>query len=58
MKRLVDRHAALVAISVVMLAPFYWVLKTSITGENIYEYPAASVAGTAAAVQLRGCLVL
>jgi ABC-type glycerol-3-phosphate transport system permease component len=33
------RHAALVLISVVMLMPFYWVLKTSLTGENIYAYP-------------------
>jgi len=33
------RHAALIAISAVMLAPFYWVLKTAITGENIYAYP-------------------
>lgn len=33
------RHAALVLISIIMLAPFYWVLKASITGENIYNYP-------------------
>jgi ABC-type glycerol-3-phosphate transport system permease component len=33
------RHAVLVLISIVMLAPFYWVAKTSITGENIYAYP-------------------
>ena len=33
------RHAVLVAVSVVMLVPFYWVLKTSLTGENIYAYP-------------------
>jgi ABC-type glycerol-3-phosphate transport system permease component len=33
------RHAALVIISIIMLAPFYWVLKASITGENIYDYP-------------------
>lgn len=33
------RHLALIAISVVMLAPFYWVLKTALTGENIYAYP-------------------
>ena len=32
-------HAALVAISFVMLVPFYWVLKTSVTGENIFAYP-------------------
>lgn len=33
------RHSVLMVISVVMLAPFYWVLKASITGENIYDYP-------------------
>jgi ABC-type glycerol-3-phosphate transport system permease component len=33
------RHVALVVISVIMLTPFYWVLKTSITGENIFAYP-------------------
>src|SRR5215831_17883469 len=33
------RHALLVAICFVMLVPFYWVVKTAITGENIYAYP-------------------
>ena len=33
------RHAALVTISFLMLTPFYWVLKTALTGENIYAYP-------------------
>lgn len=33
------RHAALVLISAAMLTPFYWVVKTSLTGENIYAYP-------------------
>ncbi len=33
------RHTALVVISIIMLAPFYWLLKTAITSENIYEYP-------------------
>jgi ABC-type glycerol-3-phosphate transport system permease component len=33
------RHGVLVLISIVMLAPFYWVVKTSITNENIYAYP-------------------
>lgn len=33
------RHAVLVLVSVVMLSPFYWVVKTSLTGENIYAYP-------------------
>lgn len=32
-------HAALLATSLVMLVPFYWVLKTSISGENIFSYP-------------------
>jgi ABC-type glycerol-3-phosphate transport system permease component len=32
-------HLALVLVSLVMLLPFYWVLKTSITGENIFAYP-------------------
>jgi ABC-type glycerol-3-phosphate transport system permease component len=34
-------HATLAAVSVVMLMPFYWVLKTSLTGENIFQYPPA-----------------
>jgi ABC-type glycerol-3-phosphate transport system permease component len=33
------RHAALLLISLVMLAPFYWLLKTAVTSENIYAYP-------------------
>ena len=33
------RHVALVLISIVMLTPFYWLVKTSVTGENIYAYP-------------------
>jgi ABC-type glycerol-3-phosphate transport system permease component len=32
-------HLTLAAISFVMLVPFYWVLKTSLTGENIFSYP-------------------
>ena len=32
-------HAALILVSFVMLVPFYWVLKTSLTGENIFAYP-------------------
>ncbi len=32
-------HLALLAVSTVMLVPFYWVLKTSLTGENIFVYP-------------------
>jgi len=33
------RHAVLVVVSVLMLLPFYWVLKTAVTNENIYAYP-------------------
>jgi ABC-type glycerol-3-phosphate transport system permease component len=33
------RHAVLVAVSAMMLIPFYWVLKTAVTDENIYAYP-------------------
>ena len=32
-------HLALALISALMLVPFYWVLKTSLTGENIFAYP-------------------
>jgi ABC-type glycerol-3-phosphate transport system permease component len=32
-------HAALLTVSFFMLVPFYWVLKTSLTGENIFGYP-------------------
>ncbi|WP_158922481.1 carbohydrate ABC transporter permease [Acidisphaera sp. S103] len=39
MRKLWWRHAALIVISIIMLAPFYWLLKTAITSENIYEYP-------------------
>jgi ABC-type glycerol-3-phosphate transport system permease component len=33
------RHAVLVLVSAAMLLPFYWVIKTAITNENIYAYP-------------------
>lgn len=33
------RHGTLILISFLMLVPFYWVIKTSITDENIYAYP-------------------
>ena len=36
------RHAALVGVSAIMLLPFYWVLKTAVTNENIYAYPTFS----------------
>lgn len=32
-------HLILIAVSIVMLTPFYWVLKTSITGDNLFNYP-------------------
>jgi|SRR5271166_1084050 len=33
------RHTAMVVVCALMLMPFYWVVKTSLTGENIYAYP-------------------
>ena len=36
-------HLALVLVCFVMLVPFYWVAKTSITGENIFTYPPSRV---------------
>ena len=33
------RHALLTLVSGLMLLPFYWVLKTAVTDENIYAYP-------------------
>jgi len=33
------RHLTLVLISFAMLVPFYWVIKTAVTDENIYAYP-------------------
>jgi ABC-type glycerol-3-phosphate transport system permease component len=38
-KRTWPIHLALIAVSAVMLLPFYWVLKTSISGDNIFAYP-------------------
>jgi ABC-type glycerol-3-phosphate transport system permease component len=32
-------HLALVIVSAAMLVPFYWVLKTSVSGDNIFAYP-------------------
>ena len=32
-------HLALGLVAALMLVPFYWVLKTSVTGENIFAYP-------------------
>ncbi|MBI3455591.1 MAG: carbohydrate ABC transporter permease [Candidatus Rokubacteria bacterium] len=36
-------HLALGVVAIAMLVPFYWVLKTSLTGENIFAYPPALV---------------
>jgi len=36
-------HLALGLVSAVMLLPFYWVLKTSLTGENIFIFPPSLV---------------
>lgn len=33
------RHTLMVVVCALMLIPFYWVAKTSLTGENIYAYP-------------------
>ncbi len=33
------RHLTLMVIAFFMLVPFYWVIKTAITNENIYAYP-------------------
>ena len=38
-KRYVVPHSLLVVISLVVLVPLYWVVKTSLTGENLFEYP-------------------
>lgn len=38
-RRHVGTHLTLLTISAIMLVPFYWVLKTSLTGENIFAYP-------------------
>ncbi len=34
-------HLTLGTVSILMLIPFIWVLKTSLTGENIFSYPPA-----------------
>lgn len=36
-------HLVLTLICVVMLVPLYWVVKTSLTGENLYIYPPSLV---------------
>ena len=37
--KLAARHGVLVIVSIIMLMPFYWVIKTALTGENIYAFP-------------------
>lgn len=32
-------HLILIIVSLVMIVPLYWVLKTSLTGENLFIYP-------------------
>jgi ABC-type glycerol-3-phosphate transport system permease component len=32
-------HLVLILVAMVMLTPFYWVVKTSLSGENIFSYP-------------------
>ena len=32
-------HLILIIVSLVMIVPMYWVLKTSLTGENLFIYP-------------------
>ena len=32
-------HLVLLAVSALMLIPFFWVVKTSVSGENIFAYP-------------------
>lgn len=32
-------HLVLLLLSLVMIVPLYWVLKTSLTGENLFSYP-------------------
>lgn len=33
------QHAILIFVSVLIMIPIYWVLKTSLTGENLFNYP-------------------
>ena len=32
-------HSLLIVVSIFMLTPIYWVIKTSITGDNMFVYP-------------------
>ena len=50
-------HLALLAASFVMLVPFYWVLKTCVSGENIFSYPPSIIPRDPNPFYLRRCLV-
>lgn len=39
----VVQHVILITLAVVMLVPIYWTVKTSLTGENLYNYPPSLV---------------
>ncbi len=39
LRHMLMRHAVMLVVCAAMLVPFYWVVKTALTGENIYEYP-------------------
>ena len=51
------RHAAMVLVSALMLLPFYWVIRTAITNDNIYAYPPHLLPREPAPLQLRRRLV-
>jgi ABC-type glycerol-3-phosphate transport system permease component len=36
----------MIVVCFLMLVPFYWVIKTSLTGENIYAWPPRIVPST------------
>lgn len=38
-KRYVVPHIVLIIVSLLVMIPIYWVIKTSITGENLFVYP-------------------
>ncbi|MFW5728827.1 MAG: carbohydrate ABC transporter permease, partial [Spirochaetota bacterium] len=37
--RYIPAHIVLIVLSFLVLIPLYWVLKTSLTGENLFNYP-------------------
>jgi ABC-type glycerol-3-phosphate transport system permease component len=36
-------HATLILVSIIILTPIYWVVKTSVSGENLFTYPPSIV---------------